>query len=107
MDDDELLRRAIALPAVVVHGNAIPATAADAYASVLALALVAPPQSPPTPAERAVAVFLVRNAGRQPDGRTLRTDPTIDADAACIAAKSPAAQRAWLADHLAGDLRCR
>lgn len=51
-------------------------------------------------AQRAVALYLVQQAGADADPFYLPTNPTVRAAAARLSALSPAARHAWLATHI-------
>ncbi|WP_405658009.1 hypothetical protein [Streptomyces sp. NBC_00079] len=92
-----------AIPRFLLHG----ATATPAFArslrTALALALVTPPgrHAPQaTPAQRALASWLVTHAGSTPDRSLLPADGATTAAAHRLAALTPTRRTAWLRHHL-------
>jgi hypothetical protein len=89
----------------VIHGSRLsPASWAEFYAGSVALSLVVPPHSlivRATPAQQAVALFLLRHAHIPASPLLLRAGPAVTAAAARLLAARPAARTAWLTAHLA------
>ena len=89
----------------VIHGSSLQPTAwADFYADSVALSLVVPPHSliaRATPAQRAIALYLLRNAHVPASPQWFPADPAVTAAAARLAADRPATRTAWLDSHLA------
>lgn len=93
----------------IVQGDRIdPAPFASAVESGLALQLVSGPGTstrggsgaPATPVQRALATYLLEQAGDTPDQRFLPADPAVTAAAHRLAALDPAVRHAFLAAHL-------
>jgi hypothetical protein len=89
----------------IVHGTSLqPAAFQVAFTDSIALSLFIPARSPvdrATPAQRALALFLLRQAHDTADPHFLPPDPAVTAAAARFSADSPAARTAWLTVHLA------
>jgi hypothetical protein len=89
----------------IVHGTSLqPAAFRAAFTDSVALSLFIPAHSPverATPAQRALALYLLTQAHDATDPYFLPSDPAVTAAAARFAALSPAARTAWLTAHLA------
>ena len=89
----------------IIHGTSLqPPAFAEYFAETIALSLVIPGHSPiagATPAQRAIALYLLRQAHDPTVPGLFPPDPAVPAAAARFAAESPAARTAWLATHLA------
>jgi hypothetical protein len=89
----------------IVHGTSLqPAAFQVAFPDYIALSLFVPARSPAeraTPAQRALALYLLMQAHDPADPHLLPSDPAVTAAAARFAALSPAARTAWLTTHLA------
>ena len=102
----------LSIPPFIVHGTSLqPAAFQVAFTDSVALSLFVPARSPvvrATPAQRALALYLLRQAHDTVDPHFLPPDPAVTTAAARFAADSPAARTAWLTVHLAalraGDL---
>jgi hypothetical protein len=96
----------------IVHGTSLqPAVFRVAFAESIALSLFLPARTPvqhATPAQRALALYLLTQAHDATEAHFLPSDPAVTTAAARFAALSPAARTAWLTAHLAalraGDL---
>jgi hypothetical protein len=90
----------LTIPHFIIHdGTLAPPAFADQFETGIALALLTPTPAHPTPAQTAVATYLLHRAGDQPSPSLPRT-PATDAAAARITALAPAARTTWLATHL-------
>jgi hypothetical protein len=91
------------IPPFIIHGTSLqPSAAADWIDATIALSLFVPAHVDPghaTPAQRALAVYLLRQAHDNLSG--VPRDHAIIAAAARFAALAPAARTAWLTIHLA------
>jgi len=89
----------------IVHGTSLqPQSFAQYFAESIALSLVIPGHSPiaaATPAQQAIALYLLRQAHDPAVLGLFPADPAVAAAAARLAAESPAARTAWLTTHLA------
>jgi len=87
----------------IIHGTSLqPAKVADWFSATVALSLFVPAHVNPeraTPAQRAVAVYLLSQTHDNPSG--VPRDHAITAAAARFASLAPAARTAWLTTHLA------
>jgi hypothetical protein len=91
------------IPPVLFHGDAL-GTAGAQVDDITALALVEAPGERPAQADdaqRAVALYLIQQAGADADPFFIPTNPVDRAAAARLAALSPAARHTWLATHIA------
>jgi hypothetical protein len=90
------------IPPLVIQGDTLGPDDALVDAAA-ALALVDAPGERPAQADetqRAVAVYLVRQAGAKVDPELIPTNPAVRTAAARLAALSPPARHAWLATHI-------
>jgi hypothetical protein len=89
----------------IVHGTHLqPAAFQVTFADSVALSLFIPARSPverATPAQRALALYLITQARDATDSHLLPPDPAVTAAAARFAALSPASRTVWLTAHLA------
>jgi hypothetical protein len=89
----------------ITHGTSLqPPAFAEFFAGAIALSLLIPAHSPvqgATPAQRAVALYLLRQAHDPADPRLFPVAPAVTAAAARLMADAPAARTAWLTAHLA------
>jgi hypothetical protein len=89
----------------IMHGTSLqPQSLAQYFAESIALSLVIPGHSPiaaATPAQQAIALYLLRQAHDPSVPGLFPSDPAVPAAAARFAAESPAARTAWLTTHLA------
>jgi hypothetical protein len=87
----------------IIQGTSLqPPAAAQWFEATIALSLFVPAHVNPeraTPAQRALAVYLLRQAHDNPSA--VPQDPAVAAAATRFAAESPAARTAWLTTHLA------
>jgi hypothetical protein len=86
----------------IIQGTSLPPAPAAWIDATIALSLFVPAHVDPehaTPAQRALAVYLLRQAHDNPSA--VPQDPAAAAAAARFAAESPAARTAWLTTHLA------
>jgi len=87
----------------IIHGTSLqPAKVADWFSATVALSLFVPAHVNPeraTPAQRALAVYLLSQTHDNPSG--VPRDHAITAAAARFASLAPAARTAWLTTHLA------
>lgn len=93
-------------PNFIVHGNAIqPPLFDEVFTADMALSLFSGPVTATrsiTPVQRALALYLVQQAHRSTDPRTLTPqNPAVAAAATRFAALTPTARTTWLAAHLA------
>lgn len=91
------------IPAAFIQGDTLGAEATS-VSDIIALGLVERVGEQPfqaTPAQRAIARYLVRQAGADADPVLLPTDSGIRAAADHLAALSPGDRHAWLAAHIA------
>lgn len=92
------------IDAFIVQGDRIdPPAFASALESRLALQLVTGktgPGAPATPVQRALATYLLAQAGDAPAPQLLPADPTVTAAAYRLAALDPATRHSFLAAHL-------
>jgi len=90
---------------LIMHGTSLhPPAFAQYFGDSIALSLVIPGHSPiagATRAQRAIALYLLRQAHDAADPGLFPPDPAAAAAAARFAAESPAARTAWLTTHLA------
>ena len=87
----------------IIQGTSLPPAPAESIDADIALSLFVPAHVDPehaTPAQRALAVYLLRQAHDNPSG-VWPLDQAITAAAARFAALAPAARTAWLTTHLA------
>lgn len=90
----------LTIPHFIIHDNALAPTAfAEQIETGIAVALLTRAPAHPTPAQSAVATYLLHQAGDQPAPDLPRT-PATDAAAARLAAWAPATRTAWLTTHL-------
>lgn len=103
------------LPHFIVHGHTLePAGFATAFRTRIALALVTQEGTVPAarscdyaaanvanPAQRAVALYLLRQAGYAPDTGLIPNDKAVTTAAQHLAALTPSARTAWLTRHVA------
>lgn len=103
------------LPEFIIHGRTLePPGFARALRTRIALALVVPvggataartcrcPAADATsPAQRAVALYLLRQAGYAPDPGLIPDDTTVTTAAQRLAALAPAARTTWFTENLA------
>ena len=85
----------------IIHGTSLQPAFAQWFTASMALSLFVPAHTNPeysTPAQRALALYLLRQAHDNPTG--VPQDPAITAAAARFAALAPAARTAWLTTHL-------
>jgi hypothetical protein len=98
------LRGVLAFPPFIVHGTSLqPPAFSEFFAGSIALSLFVPAGSPverATPAQRAAALYLLRQAHDSVDRRLFPPDPAVSAAAARLAALGPAGRASWLAAHL-------
>lgn len=96
---------ALALPPIFIQGDTLgPDRMASVYLTVVALALVGHPGTHPrhaTEAQRAVALYLLRQAGGHADPVLLPASPAVRGAADRLAAIPAADRRAWLTAHIA------
>jgi hypothetical protein len=89
----------------ITHGTSLqPPVFAEFFADSIALSLLIPAHSPvqgATPAQRAVALYLLRQARDPADPRWFPAEPAVAAAAARLMAESPGPRTAWLTTHLA------
>jgi hypothetical protein len=103
------------LPDDIVQGNSIgPAAFTAVFRTRIALALVTPAGTVPaaescrcaatatTPAQLAVARYLLDQAGYPASPRLIPGDAAVTAAARRLAALAPAARHAWFTTHIAG-----
>jgi hypothetical protein len=95
----------LAIPPIFVQGETLgPDAVARTYQTVMALALVDRPGTHPrhaTDAQRAVALYLLHQAGVRADSFLLPASPAVRAAADRLAAMSGADRHAWLTAHIA------
>jgi hypothetical protein len=95
----------LTLPNFVVHGDAItPPGLAALLQTQVAVALVTPAGTPAdhaNPAQRAVALYLLRQAGYTPSSHILPDSAAVTAAAQRLTALDPATRRTWLATRIA------
>jgi len=87
----------------IIQGTSLPPAPAESIDADIALSLFVPAHVDPehaTPAQRGLAVYLLRQAHDNPSG-VWPLDQAITAAAARFAALAPAARTAWLTTHLA------
>jgi hypothetical protein len=88
-----------------IHGTSLrPASWAEFFTDSIALSLVVPAHSliaRATPAQRAIALYLLQHAHDPASPVLFPADPAVTAAAARLAALRSAARAAWLATHLA------
>jgi hypothetical protein len=91
----------------IIHGTSLaPPPFAEFFADSIALSLLIPAHSPierAAPAQRAVALYLLRQAHDPADPHLFTAGPAgqaVTAAAARLAAQRPAARTAWLTTHL-------
>jgi hypothetical protein len=88
----------------IVHGTSLqPAAFQVVFTDSIALSLFIPARSPverATSAQRALALYLLRQAHDTADPHLLPSDPAVTAAAARFAALRPAARTKWLTAHL-------
>lgn len=89
----------------IVHGTTLqPAPFDQVFKDLMALSLFVPAGTAPhnaTPAQRALALYLIRQARYAADPHTLTPqDPAVAAAAARFGALTPTARTAWLTAHL-------
>jgi hypothetical protein len=89
----------------IMHGTSLqPPSFAQYFPESMALSLVIPGHSPiagATPAQQAIALYLLRQAHDPAVPGLFPSDPAVAAAATRFAAESPAARTAWLTTHLA------
>jgi hypothetical protein len=89
----------------ILHGTSLqPAAFEVFFKDSLALSLFVPVRSPvehATPAQRALALYLLRQAHDTVDPRLIPADSAVTAAAARLTALPPAARTTWLTTHLA------
>jgi hypothetical protein len=93
----------LTIPDFIIHGG--PASAHDGagFRTRLALALVTAPGAAPrqaTPAQRAVALYLLQQAGQTSDSAIASADPNITGAVRRLAAFPEATRHHWIATHI-------
>ena len=92
------------IPPFIIQGTSLPPKPAESIDAGIALSLFVPPHADPsnhaTPAQCALAVYLLRQAHDNPSG-VWPLNQAITAAAARFAELAPAARKAWLTTHLA------
>jgi hypothetical protein len=94
----------LAIPPFIIHGTTLqPASFAMFFADSVALSLFVPARSPlvnASPAQRALALYLIRQAHDTADPHLIPPDPAVTAAATRFAALNSGARTAWLTTHL-------
>lgn len=91
------------IPPIFIQGDTLGPDSTPVN-DITALALVEAPGERPAKADdaqRAVALYLIQQAGAHASPEFIPTSPTVRAAAARLSALSPAARHTWLATHIA------